>query len=114
MFNTCFRCAKQTAAGALFCDACRAHLVGLTKDSIIEQEMSRKTKFYKAKGKCFAVFHDDKGFTSFELWDGLYREFQKWVKADMTATKDKGVYESDVKTQDKVRKMLKDHLDFPF
>lgn len=88
-------------------------MTGFGEGSNVQQEPLRETRFYKKKGKCWAVFHDDKGFTSYELWDNLYREFQKWLKAEMKPTGERGVYQSDAKTQDKIRKMLKDHLSFP-
>jgi len=114
MFNTCFRCAEPTAVGALFCEACRAHLIGLGATVQAEKPELRKTRFYKTNGKCYAVFFDDKGFTSFGLSENLYKEFQKWVKKDMTPTGERGTYQSDVKTQERIRKMLNEHLAFPF
>lgn len=73
-----------------------------------------KTRFYKKQRKCYAVFHDSKGFTSYEVTENIYKQFQKWVKHDMEATTQSGVYQSDEKTQTRIRKMLKDHMDFPY
>jgi len=113
VFSTCFRCAEKTNNGALFCDACRKHLVGMGAGKVIEKEI-RKTRFHKTGGKCYAVFFDDKGFVSYGMSDNLYKEFQKWVKADMTPTGERGTYQSDPPTQERIRKMLNDHLAFPF
>jgi len=113
MFNTCLRCAEPTAAGALFCEKCRSHLVGLGAD-FTPVKQAFKTRFYKTRGKCYAVFFDENGFISFEMWESLYKEFQKWVKKDMTPTSERGTYQSDAETQTRIRKMLNDHLQFPF
>lgn len=112
MFNTCFRCENKTENGALFCDGCKNHLKGF-HGTVVKAEIV-KTRFYKNAGKCYAVFLDEKGFVSYQVSEMVYKEFQKWVKKEMTPTGSKGTYQSGVPTQTRIKNMLKDHMDFPF
>jgi len=72
------------------------------------------TKFYKSRNQCHAVFFNPTGFTSYQMSDMVYKEFQKWVKKEMEFTGVRGVYMSDEKTQDRVKRMLIDHIQFPY
>lgn len=73
------------------------------------------TGFYKRGGKCWAVFHNpDNSVSTYDVTDMVYKEFQKWVKKWMLPTDMRGSYMSRPDVQTRVRKMLVDHIAFPF
>jgi len=79
-----------------------------------QTEFLVRTKFYKRDNRCYAVFFEKDGFTSYEVSQKVYLEFQKWVRKNMTRLIDKGVYASNEKTQARIKRMLLDHISFPY
>lgn len=73
------------------------------------------TGFYKRNGKCWVTFQNaDNSVSTYDVSDMVYKEFQKWVKKWMLKTDMRGSYLSRTEVQARVRKMLVEHISFPF
>lgn len=84
----------------------------MTTDNVLSE--NRSCGFYKRAGRAYAIITTPEGITSWEVSEAVYKAFQSWLRKWGTPTITRGRYLTDERTQEKIKRMLLDHIAFPF